>query len=124
MQEENVEKPKKFFTLFTIINIFIFLGVIFASFYFFYFKKNYNFFVEVACDPTQSQCFKRDCSDPDNCPPNGLETFKRYSIKASDFKYCENEDCSVACESGQIKCDEIKCIKDSETDWEELCFTE
>lgn len=120
--ENELEKPKKFFTLFTIVNVFVFLLVIFASVYFLYFKKNFQFMVETSCDKDREQCFERDCTNPDDCPPNGLTSFKRYSIKASDFKYCGNEDCTVACETQLIKCAEIKCIKDSETGWEELCF--
>lgn len=124
MSEETLEKPKKFFTLFTIINILIFVSVIGVNFYFLFFKKDFPFFVEVSCDEAREQCFKRDCSNPDDCPPNALSTFKRYSIKANDFKYCANEDCTEACATGQIKCTQIKCIKDSETDWQELCFSQ
>jgi hypothetical protein len=87
---------------------------ILVSFYFFYFKKDYDFIVEVACDPSVEVCFQRDCSNPDDCPPNGLSDFKRFSLKASDFKMCENEDCTIACKTGTIKCEPIECEEDEE----------
>ncbi|MDD5721204.1 MAG: hypothetical protein PHT16_02020 [Candidatus Pacebacteria bacterium] len=90
------------------------LVAILVSFYFFYFKKDYDFIVEVACDPSVEICFQRDCSNPDDCPPNELSDFKRFSLKASDFKMCENEDCANACEAGTIKCEPIECEEDEE----------
>ena len=108
------EKPKKLLTPFTILNIVLFLGIIINSLYFFYFKKDFNFIVETSCDPSQEQCFIRDCTNPDDCPPNGLSSFKRYSLKANNFKYCLNEDCKIVCESGQIKCEAIPCVDDPE----------
>lgn len=85
------------------------LAVIFSSFYFFYFKKDYEFIVESPCDPLMETCFQRDCSNPDDCPPNGLADFKRYSLNAADFAKCENEDCTVACETGLISCERVNC---------------
>ena len=85
-----------------------------VSFYFFYYKKDYNFIVEVPCDTTKETCFERDCSNPDDCPPNGLSDFKRYSLNANDFKLCENEDCTNACETGVIKCELLQCKEDSD----------
>lgn len=87
------------------------LVVIFVAFYFFYYKKDYNFIVEVACDTSKETCFQRDCSNPDDCPPNGLSDFKRYSLNANDFKICGNENCTEVCESGSIKCQPIKCTE-------------
>ena len=85
-----------------------------VSFYFFYFKKNYDFIVEVACDPSKEECFERDCSNPDNCPPNELSNFKRYTLNANDFKMCANEDCAKACTTGIIKCEQVACEANSE----------
>src|SRR3989338_11661634 len=79
-----------------------------VSFYFFYYKKDYDFIIEVPCDVVKEQCFQRDCSNPDDCPPNGLSDFKRYSLKARDFKLCENEDCAKVCECGIIKCEPVE----------------
>jgi len=90
------------------------LVVITCAFYFFYFKKDYDFIVEVACDPSKEICFQRDCSNPDDCPPNGLSDFKRYSLNAGDFSKCLNEDCTNACETGTIKCEPIICVEDLE----------
>jgi hypothetical protein len=104
--------PKKLFTTFTTINIILFIGAIVACFYFFYIKKDFDFIVETSCDITKEECFMRDCTNPDDCPPNGLEEFKRYSLNAKDFKYCDNEDCLIACESNKIECESIPCIED------------
>lgn len=98
------------------IFLYVLLGLCFvaiaASFYFFYFKKDYDFVVEVACNPETETCIQRDCSNPDDCPPNGLSDFKRYTLNAGDFEMCENEDCENACESGSIKCEPIECAVD------------
>lgn len=112
MPEER--QPKKLFTPFTIINIILFIAVIANSFYFFYIKKNFNFIIETPCDSSMEQCFERDCTNPDDCPPNGLSEFKKYTLRANDFKYCVNEDCKTVCESGQIKCESVACVEDPE----------
>ena len=88
------------------------LVTVVATFYFFYYKKDYDFIVEVACDTSKETCFQRDCSNPDDCPPNGLSDFKRYSLQAADFAMCENEDCASICETGSIKCEPIECSED------------
>lgn len=112
MPEE--KQPKKLFTPFTVTNIILFIAVIINSFYFFYIKKNFNFIVETPCDSSIEQCFERDCTNPDDCPPNGLSHFKRYTLNANDFKYCQDEDCTNACESGQIQCTRVQCVEDLE----------
>ncbi len=86
-----------------------------TSFYFFYYKKDFNFIVEVSCDKSQETCFERDCSNPDDCPPNGLSDFKRYSLNANDFKSCQNEDCTTVCENGEIKCTPVECTENPDT---------
>ncbi len=115
-QKSNISeiKPKKIFTIFTIINIILFLIVILASLYFFYIKKDFDFIVEVPCDQNLEICTMRDCSNPDSCPPNQLESFKRYSLKAYDFNKCPNEDCKLVCEGGLIECEKIECVVDEE----------
>ncbi len=86
--------------------------VILSSFYFFYLKNDFDFIVETTCDPSQETCFHRDCTNPEDCPPNGLSDFKRYTLNAGDFKLCENEDCTSMCNSGVIKCELLECIED------------
>ena len=68
----------------------------------------------MTCDPSKETCTQRDCTNPDDCPPNGLSDFKRYNLNANDFKICENEDCTNACENGTIKCEPIECAEDEE----------
>src|SRR3989338_7584756 len=98
-----------YFLDFLVLGCFV---AIITSFYFFYFQKDYDFIVEVACDPTEETCLQRDCSNPDDCPPNGLSDFKRYGLNAGDFAKCENEDCENACETGAIKCELLECEED------------
>lgn len=97
------------------------LAIISSAFYFFYYQKDYDFLVEVSCDPSKETCFERDCSNPDDCPPNGLSNFKRYSLNAGDFGKCKNEDCTFACESGAIKCETIECVENP--DYGEYCIS-
>lgn|GEM_PF-1267648 len=108
------EKSKKFLTLLTIINIFLFLVTIGSCFYYFYIKKDFNITIEVPCDINKEQCIQRDCSNPDDCPLNGLSDFKRYTLNARDFQYCPDEDCSSLCENGGIECEKIECYLDEE----------
>lgn len=87
--------------------------VIVASFYRFYFNKDFDYIVETSCDPASQTCFYRDCSNPDTgCPPNNLSNYKKFTIKASDFPKCANEDCTQACENNTITCIPIKCTDD------------
>lgn len=97
-------------------NIFLYIllaGVLVAiivSFYSFYYKKNYDFFIETECNPETETCFFRDCiSTPDICPPNNLSYYNQYTIKAGDFKACINEDCTEACTTSTINCTKIEC---------------
>lgn len=99
-------------------NIFLYIllsGVLIAiivSFYSFYHKKNYDFFVETACNSEMEMCFYRDCEgSPDICPPNNLSYLNQYIISAKDFKYCENEDCTEVCNNNTISCIKIECTE-------------
>ena len=87
------------------------LVAIISSFYFFYFKKDYDFMVETKCNPETETCFYRDCTNPDDCPPNGLSYYNQYTLKASDFKACANEDCTEACTTGVISCTKTECTE-------------
>jgi len=92
------------------------LIAILSSFYFFYFKKDYDFIVETQCNPETETCFYRDCTNPDDCPPNGLSYYNTYTLKASDFKACVNEDCTLACTTGAIKCIKTECTESELSD--------
>jgi hypothetical protein len=100
-------------------NIFLYVlfgGVLIAvasSFYFFYFKKDYNFIIETKCNPEMETCFYRDCENSlDGCPPNNLSYYNQYTIKARDFNACENEDCTFACITRVINCIKIECTQE------------
>jgi len=92
-----------------IIVFFLLLMPIGSSFYKYYFSKDYKYLIEAACEPSIEICFSRDCSNPDNCPPNGLSLFKEYYVKAYDFEKCSDNSCAKECEKGQIKCSPINC---------------
>lgn len=112
MQKEEDGKHNKFLY---VLLVGILISII-ASFYFFYFKKDYDFIVETSCNPEKDTCFYRDCTNPDDCPPNNLSYYTEYYVNASDFKYCENEDCAYACLNGIIDCAKTEC---SDSDIEE-----
>lgn len=90
--------------------------VIATSFYFFYFKKDYNFIVETKCDPTAQTCFYRDCSITDNCPPNNLSYYSVYTLKAKDFNQCINEDCTDFCSLNTGMCIKTECTESDISD--------
>ncbi len=108
--EEKISKEEgvNYFLIFVVLSV---VAVIFTSFYNFYFKKNYSFMVEASCDSQKEVCFYRDCDTEDaECPPNNLSYYKKYTINAKDFPLCENEDCTNACSTGLIKCEETECV--------------
>lgn len=104
---EEIENTKSRFLLILLTSCFICIS---AMFYFFYYKQDFNFIVETSCNPETQTCHYRDCSLTDTeCPPNNYSYYKVYNIKASNFKYCINEDCKSACEDGLIQCQEELC---------------
>jgi hypothetical protein len=82
---------------------------VFSSFYKYYFTQNYDYLVEAECNPEIEICYIRDCSNPDDCPPNGYEEYKQYYLKAYDFKKCSDNSCKTECENDAIDCEEIVC---------------
>lgn len=82
---------------------------IFTSIYKFYLTKNYNFLIEAECDSTTTTCFTRDCSNPDDCPPNGFSEYREYYIKAYNFAQCKNNSCLIECLHGEVECIENIC---------------
>lgn len=119
MQEEEKveEKKEKRHNAFLYIMLGGCLIAIATSFYFFYFKKDYDFFIETQCDSATETCFYRDCENsPDDCPPNNFSYYNQYIIKAKDFKYCVDEDCTEACATGLIQCEKIECTESDISD--------
>ena len=89
----------------------LFLAVILGSFYTFYIQKDYNFVVETPCSEGEF-CFIRYCSDGE-CPPNELERYRVFSLKASEFEKCSNDSCELSCRSGLMQCQEVLCDEES-----------
>ena len=79
------------------------------SFYKYYYSKDYDYLIEAECDPLKEICYSRDCTNPDDCPPNGLSVYKEFYVKAFDFEKCTNNSCHKECVSGLIKCTPIPC---------------
>lgn len=92
------------------IVIVVMLSVVFVTnYYIFYYQKDYDFLVEASCDPLVSKCFVRDCNSDEGCPPNNLESYRVFNIKASDFASCKDDSCLQECENGVLSCLEILC---------------
>jgi len=116
MPEEDIKSHNTFIY----ILLFSVIIVVAISFYNFYFQKNYDFLVETSCDSTSETCFYRDCSIADECPPNNLSYYNKYTIKASDFAMCKNEDCTNFCKENASLCLKTECTdEDIES---ELCL--
>lgn len=82
---------------------------ILSNFYKYYFTKDYDYLVEAKCNPSVESCFSRDCSNPDDCPPNGLSIYKEFYVKAYDFSKCKDNSCEQECASGLITCTPVPC---------------
>ncbi len=94
---------------FLILSIVVLILPIGSSFYKYYYTKNYDYLIEARCNPSIEQCFSRDCSIPDECPPNALSDYKQYYVKAYDFLHCSDNSCEKECVEGLIKCTPILC---------------
>lgn len=81
--------------------------------------KNFAFVTEAPCDPASQTCFHRDCSEPDACPPNGLEDYRVFTTSALDFRSCVDGSCAEQCDSGAIACEELVCGEGEEDECSE-----
>lgn len=77
--------------------------------YVYYISQEYDYMVEAYCDPTIDVCFERDCSAPEECPPNGLSIYKKYLIRARDFAKCTDNSCTNVCAEEQGICTPTIC---------------
>ena len=102
---EPVSKTTKFVFL---IIVLLTLVLLVHNFHTFYLQKDYQFLVETSCGEGET-CFVRDCSSTDECPPSELETYRLFSIKASDFSKCVGGDCHNQCLDGSVDCREVRC---------------
>ena len=79
----------------------------FSSFARFVVAKDYNFHVEIPCEPMDSNCFVRDCDD--YCPPNALESYRVFVMPAQLYSGCTDNTCSNICLTNGTSCTEILC---------------
>ena len=101
-------------SLFVILAIVALAVPIMSNFYKYYFTKDYNYLIEAKCDPSIEHCFSRDCSNPDDCPPNGLSIYKKFYVKAYEFPKCKDNSCKNECALGLIKCISVPCGESSD----------
>jgi hypothetical protein len=86
----------------------MFVAVAVVTAWHFLLQKNYDFVVEAPCDPSSATCYERDC-DEEECPVNGLEQYRVYTVKAAEFAHCADETCVQECSQGTITCTETLC---------------
>lgn len=80
------------------------VGILF-SFHKYYLTSNYDMIIEMPCNQTIEECEYRPCgNDHTQCGPNNSSHYKKYSIKAYDFKVCPSNTCQMECLTGQIRC--------------------
>ncbi|OGG57832.1 hypothetical protein A2853_00470 [Candidatus Kaiserbacteria bacterium RIFCSPHIGHO2_01_FULL_55_17] len=82
------------------------------SFYKYFFAKNYTFLVEAPCDSSTQECYVRDCEE-EECPPNGLSTYRIFAVPASRFGECTDNSCIDLCVEGG-PCAELLCSAQEE----------
>jgi hypothetical protein len=67
------------------------------SAYRYWYTENYYYLVEAPCTASDStQCFARSCVDGE-CPPNELEAYQVYRLKADLFPLCTDNSCENVC---------------------------
>lgn len=92
--------------VFFFLSLLVIAIAVFISINKFYITKDYDFHVEVSCNSEEEGgCLTRNCENGE-CPPNGLESYKEYTISAKNFELCENEDCTRVCKETDI-CQEV-----------------
>ena len=80
-----------------------------ASFVRYYYLKEFPVHIEVSCDPASEKCFHRDCST-DDCPPNGFNDYRQFSLQGSVFVTCNDLDgCNNLCKNNPGSCQETVC---------------
>jgi hypothetical protein len=85
-----------------------FLYVVWFNFNKFVVTENYDFFVEAPCDAKDELCYLRSCEE-EECPTNGLESYKVWKLVARDLSRCADDTCDRECETGQIQCEQVPC---------------
>lgn len=109
---DNKDKQKKntiFGSIFFVVSTLILISVLISGYIIFYKNKNYDFIIEAPCDPITHKCFVRDCENIEGCPPNNLNQYRIFHIKAKDFGSCTDNSCLNVCDSNTPACIETKC---------------
>ncbi len=97
-----------FFKWFILVAVMLMIS---ASFTRYILAKDYVFFIETPCDPEKNNCFVRDCNE--YCPPNNLEVYSVYTIKAVDFERCTDNACTGICTETTSICGIVECNPDA-----------
>jgi hypothetical protein len=90
------------------------VAVLGSSTWLYLFQKDYDFVVEAECDPATETCFYRDCTNLEECPPNELENYRVFRVRAGDFERCANNTCLAECTNQSITCEEVLCGESEE----------
>ncbi len=93
--------------LLVVISTLVVMAIL-STAYIFLIRRHYDFIVEAPCDATVGTCFYRDCSGGD-CPSNGLESYRVFSVRAEDFSKCADNSCLQECLNDVIACTETVC---------------
>jgi hypothetical protein len=112
VEPEEIKINNSFEFRWTSINVWfllIFIIVMWLSFSRYVVHKNFLVQIETPCDPVGELCFYRDC-DKDECPPNGLSTYRTWQTNAGIFAKCDvDQTCENTCENEPGNCTEIVC---------------
>jgi hypothetical protein len=90
------------------------LIAILVSFYRYGIVREYTILLEAPCDPTVSECYARDCADPDACPPDHLSDYQVYALPASFLDRCDSNYCLNLCGGQSAECRAIPCSDQDE----------
>jgi hypothetical protein len=75
----------------------------------YWYTENYYYLVEAPCTLADStQCFTRTCAEGD-CPPNELEEYQIYRLKADLFPQCSDNSCANVCADVENTCMVVPC---------------
>lgn len=95
------------YSIMAVLVVMLIVGIA-SNYYHFYYLKDYNYVVRVACSADEIDCTFDECVDSDEqCEDKTKTGYKEKLIKAKDFNKCGN-DCSVPCENSLLECSDLK----------------
>lgn len=95
MKPIQIDKNLRILIVFITFSVFFVFATGFSKYIF---AKDYYFIIEAPCDQNSKWCYSRSCDD--FCPPNGLEEYHVFKLKASYFDQCNDNSCKNLCYTG------------------------